>query len=83
MSDITEENRNLFCIRFLYEMTPVGRGVWSNDSTSDSQKSEALKWINEINHRILGAYGNSDYAITELEELLAVMHRHHHYSAVM
>lgn len=62
--------RSRFCIRLLYEMTLVARRVCSDDSLSDSEKSEALKWMNEINHCILHAYGNAGHHLSQLYRTL-------------
>ena len=36
----------------LFSFTISGRGIWSDDEPSDKEKVEALKWLNELSHRI-------------------------------
>lgn len=62
--------RSRFCIRLLYETTLVARRVWSDDSLSDSERAEALKWMNEINLCILHAYGDPGHHLSELYRTL-------------
>ena len=62
--------RSRFLIRLLYEITLVAHRVWSDDSLSDSEKSEALKWMNEINCCILHAYGNPGHHLSQLYRTL-------------
>jgi len=62
--------RSRFCIRLLHEMTLVAHRVWSDDSLSDPEKSEALKWMNEINHCILHAYDHPDHHLAQLYRTL-------------
>ncbi len=42
----------LFLEALLFQLTIAGRGIWSDDQPSDSEKTEALKWLNELSHRI-------------------------------
>jgi hypothetical protein len=35
-----------------HNLTVSARLVWSNDDTSDSEKLDQLKWLNEIQHRV-------------------------------
>ena len=37
---------------FLFYCTIAARGIWSDDTRSDAEKLEALKWLNELSHRI-------------------------------
>lgn len=36
----------------LSEITIMNRGIWSDDSFSEQEQLEALKWSNELVHRI-------------------------------
>ena len=40
--------------RFLYELTIVGRLTWFDDDLAIERKLNRLKWLKEINHRVLG-----------------------------
>ena len=70
------ECRSRFCIRLLYEMTLVARRVWSDDSLSEPERSEALKWVNEINRCILHACGHPSYHLSELYRTLESRSEH-------
>jgi hypothetical protein len=41
-----------FLERLLFHFTLAGRGIWSDDSSTDTEKVEAFKWLNELVHRI-------------------------------
>jgi hypothetical protein len=41
-----------FLEALLFSFTIAGRSIWSNEQTSDLEKAEAFKWLNELNHRI-------------------------------
>lgn len=45
-----------FCIRLWLELTIVGRAIWSDANLSQSEQLNALKWLNEIQHRVWGAH---------------------------
>jgi hypothetical protein len=42
-----------FCEKIPFLMTLVIRDIWMSDKTNDAQKIEAIKWLNEFNHRLL------------------------------
>lgn len=42
----------LFLEELLFYSTLTGRGIWSDDKPSDTEKVEAFKWLNEFSHRI-------------------------------
>ena len=51
---LPESARKRFYERFLMQLTIVGRIIWADEQTTSQQKVEAFKWLNEINHRVLG-----------------------------
>ena len=53
----------------LFELTIVGRAIWSDPDLSNEEKFESLKWLNEINHRVLNGHRNTQ--IYFIEDLLA------------
>lgn len=44
--------RLLFYERLAFQLTICIRSIWSNPSTTDAEKIEAIKMINELSHRI-------------------------------
>jgi hypothetical protein len=49
-----------FCIRLWFELTIAGRSVWSDDRLDQQAQLAGLKWLNEIQHRVWGAYMRDD-----------------------
>jgi hypothetical protein len=54
----SEGDARAFCTRLWFELTIVGRIIWSDESLDDATKLNALKWLNEIQHRVWGAYAS-------------------------
>jgi hypothetical protein len=50
-----------FCIRLWLELTIAGRAIWSDDRLDQETQLGALKWLNEIQHRVWGAYSRVDH----------------------
>ncbi|MDV2080181.1 hypothetical protein [Marinobacter xestospongiae] len=49
-----------FCICLWHQLTIVGRAVWADESLDQAAQLNALKWLNEIQHRVWGAHARSD-----------------------
>jgi hypothetical protein len=49
-----------FCIRLWLELTVAGRSIWSDESLDRDVQAAALKWLNEIQHRVWGAHARDD-----------------------
>jgi hypothetical protein len=49
-----------FCVALWNEPTVVGRCIWSDDKLDLETKFSALKWLNEIQHRVWGAHARDD-----------------------
>jgi hypothetical protein len=43
----------LFYEHFARELTIAIRAIWSDDATSDAQKLDQIKWLNEILHGVV------------------------------
>jgi len=58
----------------LYYFTITGRGIWSDDQWSDTEKVEAFKWLNELTHRTWNikrrVHENENDSITDLYDHL-------------
>lgn len=46
------ENKVLFLELLIFSFTVSTRAIWSDEQSSDKDKVEAFKWLNELNHRI-------------------------------
>jgi hypothetical protein len=53
---LDEPKAREFCIRLWFELTIAGRGIWSDDTLDAATQLNALKWLNEIQHRVWGAH---------------------------
>lgn len=49
---LSGEHRLHFYEVLAHNLTIAIRGVWSDDSTSDAEKVERMKWFNELLHRV-------------------------------
>ncbi|MUV14570.1 hypothetical protein [Noviluteimonas gilva] len=49
-----------FCIRLWFELTLAGRDIWSDHGLDRDAQLNALKWLNEIQHRVWGAHARDD-----------------------
>ncbi len=47
-----------FCTRLWFELTIVGRAIWSDETLDAAAQLNALKWLNEIQHRVWGAHAS-------------------------
>lgn len=52
--------RRAFCIRLWMELTIAGRSIWSDERVDQQTQLAAMKWLNEIQHRVHGAYVRND-----------------------
>lgn len=50
---LSDEERIRFYEILAHDLTVSGRGIWSDEDFTDSQKLEGLKWLNEIMHRVV------------------------------
>lgn len=71
------ENKVLFIEILLFQFTISGRGIWSDEKSTDKDKSEAFKWLNELYHRIWNIRfellrGEDDESITRLFQNLKI-----------
>ncbi|MBD9478866.1 hypothetical protein [Pseudoxanthomonas sp. PXM02] len=48
-----------FCIRLWHELTIAGRAIWADETLDPAAQLNALKWLNEIQHRVGGAHANT------------------------
>jgi hypothetical protein len=48
---LTPEQRLHFYEVLAHDLTVAIRGIWSDESLSDAEKVERIKWVNEVLHR--------------------------------
>lgn len=52
MAKLSDEQRLHFYEVLAHNLTVTIRGIWSDESASDAEKIERMKWVNEILHRV-------------------------------
>ena len=52
--------RREFCTRLWMELTIAGRSIWSDERVDQRTQLAAMRWLNEIQHRVHGAYVRND-----------------------
>jgi len=52
MAELSQEDRLHFYEVLAHNLTVAIRGVWSDESISDAEKVDRMKWVNEILHRV-------------------------------
>lgn len=68
-----EAQAQRFCTRLWLELTVAGRSLWSDPDLSPATQLNGLKLVNEIQHRVWGAYscpGEGKLAVL-LEQIVA------------
>ncbi len=62
ISELSKNEKVYFYERLAHNLTISCRGIWSCESLTDIEKIEQMKWLNEIQHRIV-----SKITVTRLE----------------
>ena len=52
LSTLASPDKLRFLEELLFYFTISSRGIWSDETVSEFEKVEALKWLNELYHRI-------------------------------
>ena len=70
---LSDDQARSFCTRLWFELTIAGRAIWSDDSLDQATQLNALKWLNEMQHRVWGAYSSNESRALErlLDQLIA------------
>lgn len=58
VGEFNQDQAKIFCAQLWHELTVSGRAVWSDTGLSIATQLNCLKWLNEIQHRVRGAYSN-------------------------
>ncbi|MDQ3634212.1 MAG: hypothetical protein M3405_06845 [Acidobacteriota bacterium] len=53
IGDLSLEQKRKFYVLFAHNLTVSNRGIWSDESLSNSDKVEGMKWTNELMHRLV------------------------------
>lgn len=74
-------DKSKFLEELLFYFTISGRSIWSDEKSTDSEKVEAYKWMNELLHRIWNIQfglqdGVDDDSITRLYENMKFYSEH-------
>ena len=71
VKSLTKPQVQDFCIRLWLELTIAGRAIWTDKELDQTTQLNALKWLNEIQHRVWGAYSSIHTdALTHLLDLI-------------
>ena len=81
VKSLTKTQAEEFCIRLWLELTIAGRSIWSDEELDQATQLNALKWLNEIQHRVWGAY--SSVQADSLMQLLDLIKSHCEQSLVL
>jgi hypothetical protein len=57
--------------RLWLNLTIAGRSIWSNPDLTDADKLNALKWLNEIQHRVWNAHELDNLSIEVFVDLVS------------
>jgi len=49
---LSHDRRLLFYELLAHNLTIIIRGIWSDEETTDAEKVDRIKWVNEILHRV-------------------------------
>jgi hypothetical protein len=69
--------RLLFYELLAHNLTIVIRGIWSDEDTTDAEKVDRIKWVNEILHRVTAkvrVLRLGEHEWTEEESWLDILH---------
>ena len=53
ISNLSSSDRVYFYEKLAHNITISVRAIWSNEEKTEAEKIEAMKWLNEIQHRIV------------------------------
>lgn len=53
INSLTLEQKRKFYVLLAHDLTVSVRAIWHDESFSDVEKIEGMKWINEIMHRLV------------------------------
>lgn len=68
ISSLSKEARIYFYETLAHNLTVVCRVIWSSETLSDRDKIEQMKWLNEIQHRIVSKIKVVRLALHEWKE---------------
>jgi len=58
VKSLTKSQAKDFCIHLWNELTIAGRSIWTDEKLDQATQLNALKWLNEVQHRVWGAYSS-------------------------
>src|SRR5205823_3888630 len=54
VASLKDSDRRRFYEALASNLTVCARGIWSDEHLSDAEKVDQMKWLNEIQHRVIG-----------------------------
>jgi hypothetical protein len=75
VGSLSHADRLLFYELFAHELTIAVRAIWSDDATSDAEKLDRIKWVNEMLHHVVSKVthvrlGTDDRSEAEMGEMI-------------
>jgi hypothetical protein len=70
---LSDDQAKSFCTRLWLELTIAGRAIWSDENLDQATQLNALKWLNEMQHRVWHAHSSNESHALEclLDQLMA------------
>ena len=70
---LSDDQARSFCTRLWFELTIAGRAIWSDENLDQATQLDALKWLNEMQHRVWHAHSSNESHALEclLDQLIA------------
>ena len=72
-----------FFDNLLFVFTIAGRAIWSDETATDEAKLDALKWLNELTHRIWNIRFDIEEQQNAIHLLREVMQEHAGHSPLL
>jgi hypothetical protein len=54
VASLDGDRRRRFYEALAHNLTVCARAIWSDDQLTDAEKVDRMKWLNEIQHRVIG-----------------------------
>jgi hypothetical protein len=54
VASLDDGRRRQFYETLAHNLTVCARAIWSDERLSDAEKVDQMKWLNEIQHRVIG-----------------------------
>ena len=83
LGKLSSRERSKFYEQLLFAFTIAGRAIWSDDTATDEAKLDALKWLNELTHRVWNIHIDTEKQDNGIHLLREVMNQYAGYSQLL